>query len=323
VTDGPQAVPASTAEDRQNGVVTTDAGAADDSDSADDSSHPEMVVLTGMSGAGRSTAANALEDQGWFVVDNLPPALLPSLLEVSDRGDHGPSRLAAVVDARGGEFFTDLTAALARLDGVGIHPRVLFLDADDDELVRRFEGSRRPHPLQGSGRVVDGIAAERLLLADLRDRSDLLVDTSDLNVHQLRARIDQAFSGETRSDLRVTVMSFGFKYGLPPDADLVVDCRFLPNPHWIPSLRPHTGRDDDVARYVLGQPAAVQFLDSYEPSLMVVLNGYGDEGKRFALLAVGCTGGKHRSVAMAEEIARRLDGHAVDVRVEHRDLGRE
>ncbi len=284
---------------------------------------PEMVVLTGMSGAGRSTAANALEDQGWFVVDNLPPALLPSLLEVSDRGNGGPTRIAAVVDARGGQFFADLTAALGQLDAAGIHPRVLFLDADTDELVRRFEGSRRPHPLQGSGRVVDGIAAERELLADLRDRADLLVDTSDLNVHQLRARIDQAFSGETRSDLRVTVMSFGFKYGLPPDADLVVDCRFLPNPHWVPTLRPRTGLDEDVAKYVLEQPAAGPFLDAYESSLGVVLGGYAEEGKRFALLAVGCTGGKHRSVAMTEEIARRLARHGVDVRVEHRDLGRE
>jgi len=286
-------------------------------------SRPEMVVLTGMSGAGRSTAANALEDQGWFVVDNLPPALLPSLLEVSDRGAHGPMRIAAVVDARGGEFFADLTAALIQLEAVGIHPRVLFLEADDDELVRRFEGSRRPHPLQGTGRVVDGIAAERVLLADLRDRADLLVDTSDLNVHQLRARIDQAFSGDSRADLRVTVMSFGFKYGLPPDADLVVDCRFLPNPHWVPTLRPHTGQDQDVASYVLGQPAAGEFLDAYEPALLVVLNGYSHEGKRYALVAVGCTGGKHRSVAMAEEIARRLGHDGVDVRVEHRDLGRE
>jgi len=286
-------------------------------------SRPEMVVLTGMSGAGRSTAANALEDQGWFVVDNLPPALLPSLLEVSDRGAHGPMRIAAVVDARGGEFFADLTAALIQLEAVGIHPRVLFLEADDDELVRRFEGSRRPHPLQGTGRVVDGIAAERVLLADLRDRADLLVDTSDLNVHQLRARIDQAFSGDSRADLRVTVMSFGFKYGLPPDADLVVDCRFLPNPHWVPTLRPHTGQDQDVASYVLGQPAAGEFLDAYEPALLVVLNGYSHEGKRYALVAVGCTGGKHRSVAMAEEVARRLGHDGVDVRVEHRDLGRE
>jgi UPF0042 nucleotide-binding protein len=297
--------------------VTTDAT------SARGSSRPEMVVLTGMSGAGRSTAANALEDQGWFVVDNLPPSLLPSLLEVSDRGNGGPSRIAAVVDARGGEFFADLTAALGQLESGGVHPRVLFLDADADELVRRFEGSRRPHPLQGNGRVVDGIAAERELLADLRDRADVLVDTSDLNVHQLRARIDQVFSGDSRSSLRVTVMSFGFKYGLPPDADLVVDCRFLPNPHWVPALRQHTGLDPDVATYVLEQPAAQAFLAGYEPALQVVLDGYGDEGKRYALLAVGCTGGKHRSVAMAQELADRLARHGVDVRVEHRDLGRE
>ena len=171
--------------------------------------------------------------------------------------------------------------------------------------------------------MVDGITAERVLLADLRDRADLLVDTSDLNVHQLRARIDQAFSGDSRADLRVTVMSFGFKYGLQPDADLVVDCRFLPNPHWVPTLRPHTGQDQDVASYVLGQPAAGEFLDAYEPALLVVLNGYSHEGKRYALVAVGCTGGKHRSVAMAEEIARRLGHDGVDVRVEHRDLGRE
>jgi UPF0042 nucleotide-binding protein len=283
---------------------------------------PDVVVVTGMSGAGRSTAANALEDLGWFVVDNLPPALLPSLLAESDR-THGPGRLAAVVDARGGQFFADLTSAIAQLEEAGITPRVLFLEAGDDVLVQRFEGSRRPHPLQGNGRVVDGILAERRLLTDLRERADLLIDTSDLNVHQLRERVEQGFAGESRPDLRVTVMSFGFKHGLPSDADLVVDCRFLPNPHWVAALRPHSGLDPDVAGYVLGQPAAGEFLDAYEASLQVVLSGYAREGKRYALLAVGCTGGRHRSVAMAEELSRRLTRRGLSVRVEHRDLERE
>ncbi len=281
------------------------------------------MLLTGMSGAGRSTAGNALEDLGWFVVDNMPPELLPRLVELAGRGDGGVQRIAAVADVRSGEFFDALQGALQIVEQLGVTPRVVFLEADDDAIVRRFEASRRPHPLQADGRVVDGIARERSQLVDLRARADLLIDTSDLNVHQLRQRVEDVFKDAETEGVQITVMSFGFKYGLPVDADLVVDCRFLPNPHWDPDLRPLTGRDKAVADFVLGQPASEPFLQSYIPALQVVLRGYGEENKRYATIAVGCTGGKHRSVAMSEEIARRITSPDVAVRVVHRDLGRE
>jgi UPF0042 nucleotide-binding protein len=284
---------------------------------------PDVVVVTGMSGAGRSTAANALEDLGWFVVDNMPPALLPTLVQLAGRGGDRAPRLAAVIDARGGEYFTDLLGALDALTEQGSPPRIVFLEADDDALVRRFESSRRPHPLQGEGRLVDGIERERELLAELRSRADLLVDTSDLNVHQLRARIEQAFGGADDARVRLTVLSFGYKYGLPPDADMVGDCRFLPNPHWVPELRPETGLNPAVAAYVLGQPDSEPFLDHLAAALRIALSGYAHEGKRYATVALGCTGGKHRSVAMAEALAARLRDGDVEVRLVHRDLGRE
>jgi UPF0042 nucleotide-binding protein len=283
----------------------------------------EVVLLTGMSGAGRSTAGNALEDLGWFVVDNMPPELLPRLVELAGRGDGGVQRIAAVADVRSGEFFDALQGALQIVEQLGVTPRVVFLEADDDAIVRRFEASRRPHPLQADGRLVDGIARERSQLVELRERADLLIDTSDLNVHQLRQRVEDVFKDAETEGVQITVMSFGFKYGLPVDADLVVDCRFLPNPHWDVNLRPLTGRDKAVADFVLGQPASEPFLQSYIPALQVVLQGYAEENKRYATIAVGCTGGKHRSVAMSEEIARRITSPGVAVRVVHRDLGRE
>ena len=286
-------------------------------------SQPDVVVLTGMSGAGRSTAANALEDLGWFVVDNMPPALLPTLVELAGRGGDSVPRIAAVLDARGGGYFTALLGALDEVAAQGSPPRVVFLEADDASLVKRFESSRRPHPLQGEGRLVEGIERERLLLGELRARADLLVDTSDLNVHQLRARIEQAFEGVESLPLRVTVVSFGYKYGVPPDADMVGDCRFLPNPHWIPDLREHTGRDALVSDYVLGQPGAADFLEHFGAALRIVLAGYAREGKRYATVGLGCTGGKHRSVAMAEALATLLADSDARVRVVHRDLGRE
>ena len=286
-------------------------------------SQPDVVVLTGMSGAGRSTAANALEDLGWFVVDNMPPALLPTLVELAGRGGDSVPRIAAVLDARGGGYFTALLGALDEVAAQGSPPRVVFLEADDASLVKRFESSRRPHPLQGEGRLVEGIERERLLLGELRSRADLLVDTSDLNVHQLRARIEQAFEGVESLPLRVTVVSFGYKYGVPPDADMVGDCRFLPNPHWIPDLREHTGRDALVSDYVLGQPGAADFLEHFGAALRIVLAGYAREGKRYATVGLGCTGGKHRSVAMAEALAALLADSDARVRVVHRDLGRE
>ncbi len=284
----------------------------------------DLVVVTGLSGAGRSTAAKCLEDLGWFVVDNLPPSLLGTMVDLGSRSQGAVDRIAVVVDLRSRGFSSDLRTSLDELSARGVVPRVLFLEASDDALVARFEAVRRPHPLQGDDRLVDGIAAERDLLRELRGDADLVVDTSRLNVHELRAKVVQAFGDDgAEADLHLTVLSFGFKYGLPVDADLVVDMRFLPNPHWVPELRPKTGRDAEVSAYVLGQPGAGEFLDRYEGVARLVFEGYEREGKRYALLAVGCTGGKHRSVATAEELARRLAGPRVDLQVVHRDLGRE
>jgi UPF0042 nucleotide-binding protein len=280
---------------------------------------PDIVIITGMSGAGRSTAAKSLEDLGWFVVDNLPPALLPTMMDLADRASL--AGIAAVVDVRSRAFSTDLKTAISELGNRGVSPQVIFLEASDDTLVRRFESVRRPHPLQGSDRVMDGIAAERELLRDVRGDADIVLDTSSLNVHQLRSRMHGYFGGDSVTGLRLHIVSFGYKYGLPVDADLVADCRFLPNPHWVPALRPLSGLDGPVRDYVLGQPAAADFLSAYLSVLKVSLAGFEREGKRFVTLAVGCTGGKHRSVAIAEQLAARLDGP--DVTVTHRDLGRE
>jgi UPF0042 nucleotide-binding protein len=284
---------------------------------------PELVIITGMSGAGRSTAANVLEDLGWFVVDNLPPALLPTLTELGGRAQGNVPRMAAVVDVRSRAFFADLTQSLSQLKNYGINPRIIYLEASDAALVRRHEAVRRPHPLQADGRLVDGIARERALLGDLRADADFILDTSDLNVHELSAKVLQAFEETGRSGLHATLISFGYKYGLPVDADLVVDCRFLPNPHWVPELRPLTGRDQSVSDYVLHQPGAKEFIDGYVELLEIISAGYLREGKRFATVAIGCTGGKHRSVAITEELKRRLENSDMDVSVVHRDLGRE
>jgi RNase adapter protein RapZ len=284
----------------------------------------ELAVVTGLSGAGRSTAAKSLEDLGWFVVDNLPPSLLPTMVDLGARSNGAVNRIAAVVDVRSRAFTTDLQTALTQISRHRVGRRVLFLEASDDALVRRFESVRRPHPLQGEGRLVDGIALERELLREVRGEADLVIDTSLLNVHELRSKVVEAFGGEQAADrLQLTVLSFGYKYGLPVDADLVVDCRFLPNPHWVPELRPRTGQDPQVRDYVLAQPGAVEFLDRYEGVLRLLAEGYRREGKRYVLLAVGCTGGKHRSVAMSEQLAERLDGPDTDVNVVHRDLGHE
>jgi len=291
-------------------------------DAAEGAHLPDLAIITGMSGAGRSTTANVLEDLGWFVVDNLPPALLPTLAELGGRSRGDVARMAAVVDVRSRAFFADLTAALAQLAADGSDPRIIFLEASDDSLVRRHEAVRRPHPLQGDGRLADGIAREREMLRDLRAEADIVLDTTDLNVHELGAKVLAAFD-QDEPGLHATVMSFGFKYGLPVDADLVVDCRFLPNPHWVPELRPLNGTDEPVRAYVMAQQGADEFLDTYERLLTIIGDGYQREGKRYATIAVGCTGGKHRSVAMTEELARRLAGHGVEASVVHRDLGRE
>ena len=283
----------------------------------------DIVVITGMSGAGRSTAAKSLEDLGWFVVDNLPPGLLPTMVDLAARSHGAVPRIAAVVDVRSRAFSTDLKSAITEVSARGAAARVVFLEAAEDTLVRRFDSERRPHPLQGAGRVTDGIAAERELLREVRGDADLVIDTTRLNVHELRARMRDFFGRGTTSGLRLSIVSFGYKYGLPVDADLVADCRFLPNPHWIPELAPLTGRDDPVREYVLSRPGAGEFLYHYAELMNVVLPGYEREGKRFVTLAIGCTGGKHRSVAMADELAARIAGAGVDVQVVHRDLGRE
>ncbi|GLW69475.1 nucleotide-binding protein [Kitasatospora phosalacinea] len=284
---------------------------------------PELVIISGMSGAGRSTAAKCLEDLGWFVVDNLPPALIPTMVDLGARSQGAVPRIGAVVDVRGRTFFDDLLTSLEELEKRGVRLRVVFLDSSDDALVRRFESVRRPHPLQADGRIVDGIARERELLRELRGEADLVLDTSNLNVHQLRAKMDAQFAGQDEPELRATVMSFGFKYGLPVDADLVVDCRFLPNPHWVPELRARTGTDPEVAEYVFQQPGAQQFVDGYTELLRIITEGYRREGKRYMTLAVGCTGGKHRSVAMSEQLTKRLIADGVETVLVHRDMGRE
>jgi RNase adapter protein RapZ len=283
----------------------------------------EVVVVSGLSGAGRSTAAKCLEDLGYYVVDNLPPSLIAAMVDLGSHTSGEVTRLAIVVDVRSRAFSADLRSVIAGLDEQGYRPRVLFLEASDEVLVRRFENNRRAHPLQAGGRLVDGIAAERELLSELHAVADLVVDTSRLSVHDLRRQLEVEFSGGAQPPLRATVLSFGFKYGLPMDADLVADVRFLPNPHWIPELRPHTGQDPDVRDYVMSQEGAGRFLDLYTELLRLVGAGYQREGKRYLTLAIGCTGGKHRSVALAEEIAQRLVGDGVQTTVAHRDLGRE
>ncbi|MCI1020044.1 RNase adapter RapZ [Microbacterium sp. C5A9] len=283
----------------------------------------EFLIVTGMSGAGRTTVANALEDLGWYVVDNLPPQILRPLLDLTDMGGTSLPKIAAVVDVRGRNLFDDFPGVTRALRSRG-SIRILFLDASDDVLVRRFEAVRRPQPLQGDGTLLDGIRTERSKLAPIREAADLVIDTSSLNIHQLATQVSELFSEEGAARHRVTLMSFGFKYGLPTDVDLVADMRFLPNPFWNEELRGLTGQDESVRDYVLSREGAAEFLDAYAAALTPVLEGYQRENKSHSTVAIGCTGGKHRSVAMTEELARRLaavPGVAVNVR--HRDLGRE
>jgi UPF0042 nucleotide-binding protein len=283
----------------------------------------EMLIVTGMSGAGRSTVANALEDLGWYVVDNLPPQMLRPLVDLGAHTGEAFPKIAAVVDVRGGKLFADAQQLVGELRESS-DARLVFLDATDAVLVRRFEQVRRPHPLQGDGTLLDGILAERARMAGLREQSDLVIDTSDLNIHQLATRVGELFGEESAPSLKLTVLSFGFKYGLPADADMVADLRFLPNPYWVPELSPLTGQDEAVREFVLSQPDAPEFLEHYVAALAAVADGYRRENKRHATIAMGCTGGKHRSVAMAEEVARQLRSlPGVSVTVRHRDLGRE
>jgi RNase adapter protein RapZ len=286
----------------------------------------EVVLLTGMSGAGRSTVAHVMEDLGWYVVDNLPPVLLPNLCELAASS---VNKIAVVVDVRGRQFFDELNSALADLGESGIARRILFIDAADEVLVRRFEATRRPHPLQGSDRIVDGIAKERERLREVRSLADLVIDSSAFNIHQLGTKVEEIFHTEGNADLRVNVLSFGYKYGIPVDADLVMDCRFIANPHWIPELRPLNGLDKPVSDKVLGTENTQEFLERYQLLFETMATGFFAEGRKYLTLAIGCTGGKHRSVAIAEELAKRLNmrseilGRKIVANPIHRDLGRE
>ncbi len=276
-----------------------------------------------MSGAGRSTVAHALEDLGWYVVDNLPPALLPQLVS-KGTGEAG-KEYAVVVDVRGGHFFDELMQGLAELKSTGSPYRLLFLDATDQALVQRFESTRRPHPLQGKDRIVDGIARERVKLDEVRSACDIAIDTTNLNVHQLEKRIGEIFGGGKVQGIRVNVLSFGYKYGIPVDSDLVLDCRFIPNPHWIPELRPLTGLTSQVSEKVLGNVGVNDFVLRYVELVLSMVPGYMQEGKKYLTISVGCTGGKHRSVAITQELARLLNstGSAISANPTHRDVGRE
>jgi RNase adapter protein RapZ len=287
----------------------------------------DVALVTGLSGAGLSTAAKVLEDMGWYVADNLPPELITRMVDLGRSPSSRIPKLAVVIDVRSRRFTGELGSVVKEVAASATRTRVLFLEASDPVLVRRFEQNRRSHPLQSEGSdgtLSEGIAAERARLAPVRADADLVIDTSALSVHELRHRVEAAFGGGHVPSVAVTVESFGFKYGLPMDADLVCDVRFLPNPHWIPELREHTGREDAVRDYVLEQDGAQDYLETYHHIVDLTTTGYRREGKRYMTIAVGCTGGKHRSVAMTEALASRLAADTgITVKVVHRDLGRE
>ena len=281
-----------------------------------------FTIVTGLSGAGRSEAARSLEDLGYFVVDNLPPTLLPKMAELAERPG-GPGRLAAVVDARGGVFFGELSKALEELQQRSIPYRIVYLEASDDDLVKRYEATRRRHPLAPADRVVEGIRKERLMMESLREEADLILDTTGLTPHDLRSKIRDAFADSApEAGLRVSVISFGYKHGTPRDADLVIDCRFLPNPHWVDELRPLPGTDDRVKTYVKGQQTYREFMRRLRALLGYMIPGFVAEGKSYLTVAIGCTGGRHRSVVIGDELAGFFRDKGLPVIVEHRDLDR-
>lgn len=282
----------------------------------------EVLLITGMSGAGRSCAANSIEDMGWYVVDNMPPRLLVPLVDMMTNSSSKIHQLACVIDVRSRSYFDDLSQVLSHLDDLGVRTRILFLDASDEVLIKRYESVRRPHPLQHGGRLIDGITEERALLAGLKERADIVIDTSALNLHQLSTKLYEGLLGAGPSSVTVHIFSFGFKYGIPIDADFVADVRFLPNPFWVPELRELTGADEAVSEYVLSSPGATEFLDAYEKAIAVAIEGYAREDKHFVTIAVGCTGGQHRSVAMSEALAKRLRSRGLTVTVSARELHR-
>ncbi len=304
------------------GPVPPTAGSATDTEASPDDRSFEVLLITGMSGAGRSHAADCIEDMGWYVVDNLPPKLLVPLVDMMTSSGSKVHRLAAVIDVRSRSYFDDLSAVLSHLDDLGVKTRILFLDAADDVLITRYESVRRPHPLQHGNRLIDGIHEERELLAGLKEHADTVIDTSRLSIHQLSTKLYEAMLGSGPSTVSVHIFSFGFKYGIPLDADFVADVRFLPNPFWIPALRDMTGRDAPVSDYVLSSPGAREFLDAFERTIMIAVEGYAKEDKHFVTIAIGCTGGQHRSVAISDELAQRLRARGLSVTVSARELHR-
>lgn len=283
----------------------------------------EVMLITGMSGAGRSHAAHSIEDMGWYVVDNMPPQLMVPMVDMMTSNPSGVHKFAAVIDVRSRDFFADLSAVLSHLDDLGVKTRILFLDADDDVLVKRFESVRRPHPLQQGNRLIDGIHEERELLQNLEERADIVIDTSHLSIHQLSTKLYNALMGSGPTTVSVHIFSFGFKYGIPIDADFVADVRFLPNPYWVPSLRELNGLDKPVSDYVLQSDGAQAFLDAYEKAISIAIRGYAQEDKHYVTIAIGCTGGQHRSVAMSEALADRLRARGLAVTVSAREIDRK
>ena len=282
----------------------------------------EVLLITGMSGAGRSRAADSVEDIGWYVVDNLPPMLLIPLVDMMTSSGSKVHKLAAVIDVRSRSYFDDLSQVLAHLEDLDVKTRILFLDASDDVLVKRYESVRRPHPLQNGNRLIDGINEERELLGALKERADIILDTSRTSIHQLSTQLYESLVGTGAKTVNVHIFSFGFKHGVPSDADFVFDVRFLPNPFWVPDLRALNGMDEAVSDYVLHSQGATEFLDAIEKSLNIALDGYAREDKHFVTIAIGCTGGQHRSIAMSYELAKRLKANGLTVTVSGRELER-
>jgi RNase adapter protein RapZ len=286
-------------------------------------SKAQVVVITGLAGAGRSEAARSLEDIGWFVIDNLPPALISTMLKLALAPGNDIHRIALVIDARGKSFFNDASTAIDQLEGEVSRFTLVFLEADDEAIVRRFDATRRRHPMSENERVTDGIQRERELLRNFRERADIVLDTSDLSVHELRSKMRSYFETSSAHDeLVITLVSFGYKHGLPLDADMVLDVRFLPNPHWVDALRPLSGNDAPVRDYVLSQPGAEEFVDRSRDLLSILLPGYQKEGRHYFTLAIGCTGGRHRSVALSHELAERMREKGFNVNIVHRDVDR-